>query len=80
MRQRWLIRRKAMTAAVAEIIGRGVAAGEIRSDLPAEVLAEYLLGMLRTRAMEMADRPEAERGLAGMVDLFVTGAAARANQ
>ena len=37
-------------------------------------MAEYLLGMLRTRAMEMADTPESRRTHAALVDLFMNGA------
>ena len=53
LRQRWLKRRKELAAAVAIIITRGVASGHIRQDIPTPVLAEYLLGMLRTRSLEM---------------------------
>ena len=74
LRQRWLKRRKELTVAIAGIIGRGVASGAIRSDIAAPVLAEYLLGMLRTRALEMEDTPESQRSLPALVDLFVNGA------
>ena len=49
LRERWLEHRKSMRAAVAAIIARGIESGEVRSGLPADILAEYLLGMLRTR-------------------------------
>ena len=75
LRQRWLERRKNMTGAVAAIIARGVGSGDIRSDIPAEVLAEYLLGMLRTRAWELEDQPEPMRSHEALVDLFTKGAA-----
>ena len=74
LRQRWLERRKQMVAAVAAVVGRGIAEGEIRSGLPAEVLAEYLLGMVRTRAWELENQPEAWRTHAAMIDLFLCGA------
>ena len=74
LRQRWLSRRRKLTAAVATIIARGVASGNVRQDIPAPVLAEYLLGMLRTRALEMEDTPEPQRGLPPLVDLFTSGA------
>ena len=61
-------------AGTAAIIRRGLAAGEIRSDLPAEVLAEYLLGLLRTRSWELADQPEAVRTIPSVVGLFLNGA------
>ncbi|HZL45474.1 MAG TPA: TetR/AcrR family transcriptional regulator [Opitutaceae bacterium] len=75
MRQRWLERRKNMAETTAAIIAQGIAAGDIRSDIPAEVLAEYLLGMLRTRAWELEDRPEEQRTHEAMVELFISGAA-----
>jgi AcrR family transcriptional regulator len=77
LRQRWLERRKNMTGAVAAIIAGGMASGDIRPDISAEILAEYLLGMLRTRAWELADQPEPMRSREALVDLFTTGATRR---
>jgi AcrR family transcriptional regulator len=77
LRQRWQERRKTMTEAVASVIERGVASGEIRRDIPSEILAEFLLGMLRTRSWELEDRPESQRSHALMVNLFTTGAGLR---
>jgi hypothetical protein len=51
-----------------------MASGQIRADLPADILAEYLLGMLRTRSWELEDRPESQRKLPSVVDLFLNGA------
>lgn len=73
LRARWQERRKKMTEAVAAIIADGAAGGEIRADVPADVLAEYLLGMLRTRSWELEDRPEEWRSHALTVDLFLNG-------
>ena len=72
MQRRWRERRKGMCDAVAAILSQGMAAGEIRTDVPTGILAEYLLGMLRTRSWELEDWPEAQRSLAGVVDLFLT--------
>ena len=74
LRARWLERRKKMTRTLTAIIAQGVSAGVLRSDVPEEVLAEYLLGMLRTRAWELEDRPEASRTHEAMVELFLNGA------
>ncbi|MGA2016349.1 MAG: TetR/AcrR family transcriptional regulator [Opitutaceae bacterium] len=74
LRQRWRERRRPMTEAVAAILSQGMASGDVRKDVPAEVLAEYLLGILRTRSWELQDRPEAERSLAGVADIFMNGA------
>lgn len=74
LRQRWRKRRRTMTEAVTEIIGEGVAAKEIRGDIPAGILTEYLLGMLRARSWELEAWPESQRGHSTVVDLFLTGA------
>ena len=75
LRKRWLEHRKSMREAVAAIIARGIASGDVRSGLPAEVLAEYLLAMLRTRAWELEDQPETVRSDASIADLFIHGVA-----
>ncbi len=73
LRQRWQQRRKTMTEAVAAVIARGAAAGEVRDDVPPDILAEYLLGMLRTRSWELEDRAEVQRSHVLLVDLFIHG-------
>jgi TetR/AcrR family transcriptional regulator, fatty acid metabolism regulator protein len=78
LRERWRERRRLMTEAVAALIAQGVAAGEIHSALPAEVLAEYFMGMLRTRSWELEGWPEAERSHVATVDLFLNGVGAAA--
>jgi AcrR family transcriptional regulator len=74
LRQRWQERRKSMIEAVAAVIARGVASGEIRRDISPEILAEFLLGMLRTRSWELEDRPESQRSDALIINLFTKGA------
>ena len=71
---RWLGHRKQLVAAVADVIRKGVAEKVIRGDLPPEVLANFLLGMLRTRARDLADAPEAVRRYEVVLDLFYHGA------
>ena len=80
LRHRWLKRRKELTAAMAVIIKQGVASGVVRRDIAAPVLAEYLLGMLRTRALEMEDTRESQKNLVSLVDLFINGAIHRADR
>jgi len=77
LRQRWREQRRPMTEAVAAIVAQGMATGNIRADVPADVLAEFLLGLLRTRSWELEGRPEEQRRIAVVVDLFLNGAAAR---
>jgi AcrR family transcriptional regulator len=74
--ERWVRHRKKLAAAVADVIRTGVAEGVIRRDLPPEVLANFLLGMLRTRARDLEDEPAAVRGYQVVVDLFCRGAGA----
>jgi AcrR family transcriptional regulator len=73
--ERWREHRESMREAVAAIIARGLESGDVRSALSADVLAEYLLGMLRTRAWELEDQPEPLRSNASVVEMFLHGAA-----
>lgn len=72
--ERWLEKRKLLVAAVTTILAKGVAESALRSDLSPEILAHFLLGMLRTRGRDLADVPEDERRLELVVDLFCNGA------
>ncbi len=74
MRERWMVRRKKLVAAVAAILRKGVEEGELRADVPTDVLANFLLGMLRTRARDLADAPARLRRDELIVDLFCRGA------
>lgn len=74
LRERWLARRQKLVAALAEIVGKGVREGAIRSDIRPDVLANLLLGMLRTRARDLEDVPERARRIELIVDLFCHGA------
>ncbi len=55
---------------MAGIISKGVAEGEIRTDICSEVLVSFLLGMLRTQARDLADAPQAMRQLEVLLDLL----------
>ena len=66
--------RRRLTSAVAEILGQGAAEGEVRTDIPADVLAAYLLGMLGTRARDLRDRDETVRSREVLLELFLRGA------
>jgi len=71
---RWMTHRRKLVAAVAEILRRGVQEGRVRGDIPAEVLADFLLGLLRTRTRDLRDAPPAVRRHEVVVDLFCHGA------
>jgi AcrR family transcriptional regulator len=74
IRSRWLRERHKLVAAVGAILERGVAAKKIRRDVPAEVLANFVLGMLRTRARDLENWETLEKALAFAVDIFLNGA------
>ena len=74
MQKRWMARRRKLVAAVGAILRKGVEEGEIRPDVPVDVLASFLLGMLRTRARDLAGAPARLRRDGVIVDLFCRGA------
>ena len=74
IRERWMAKRKKLIAALAEIINKGVAEGKIRTDVPPEALASFLLALLRTRSRDLADMPEVTQRHELLVDLFIRGA------
>ncbi len=74
LHQRWMEHRKRLVAAVAEMIQKGVCEGQVRADIPPGVLANFLLGMLRTRGRDLCDVPQAMRQHEVVVDLFCHGA------
>lgn len=74
IRDRWMAKRKKLIAALAEIINKGVAEGKIRTDVPPEALASFLLALLRTRSRDLADMPEVMQRYELLVDLFLRGA------
>ncbi len=75
-RENWNRRRRNLVQALGAIFDKGLAEGQVRRDAPPEVLAEFLLGMLRTRARNLEDAPESARSLELVLDLFLRGACA----
>jgi len=74
VRERWLKHRGGLVDAVACIMKRGVADGEVRAKVPPRSLASLFLGLLRSRAHDREHSgipPVSDRVL---VDLFCTGA------
>jgi hypothetical protein len=72
--QRWLNERAKLIHALAAILKQGAEAGSIRTDIPGEVLATYLLGMLRTRSRFLANIPGGFEGMDVLISLFLSGA------
>jgi TetR/AcrR family fatty acid metabolism transcriptional regulator len=75
LKERWLKQRKKLVKSVARILEHGVADGLVRHDVPSEILASFLLGLLRARALEMLDVPPEQRPHELVVDLFCNGVA-----
>jgi AcrR family transcriptional regulator len=73
--ERWFVHRKKLVAAVAGVIGHGVADGLVRKDIPPEALAAFLLGMLRTRTQDLRDAPQHLQRYELVIDLFLKGVA-----
>jgi len=74
VRERWLEHRGDLLDAVARIMKRGIAGGEVRVKFPACSLASLFLGLLRARTHDRDHSgvsPVSDRAL---VDLFCTGA------
>jgi AcrR family transcriptional regulator len=71
--QRWVKRRKKLIDATVNILSQGVEEGVVRADMPIEVMAMYLLGMLRTRTRDLVDFPKDHRSHHVLVELFCNG-------
>ena len=79
-RAMWREKQKALLTAVASVLRKGVDEGRLRRDIPPEVLASYLLAMLRTRTREATDVSCALRRLEVITDLFYRGASPDAKE
>jgi AcrR family transcriptional regulator len=73
LRDRWLAKRQKLVAAVAAILAKGAIEGEVRTDIPADILSAMLLGMLRAQAHDLDKAPAAFRGHEWLVGLFCEG-------
>jgi len=73
LRQTWTERRGRLVAAMTEVLALGHAEGRIMSKLPLDVLATFLLGMMRTRARDFALQDAERPDLTVVVDLFLDG-------
>ena len=73
-RQQVKAHRQQLVSAMAAIIAKGVAEGRVRRDVPPEILASVLLGMLHMWVRQEAGFPKAFRAPETIVDLFCRGA------
>jgi AcrR family transcriptional regulator len=76
-RERFAAKRSELVSAVALILARGVAGGEIRGDIPAAVLSSFLLAMLVARDRFLSDVPRSEKRYKVVIDVFMSGASDR---
>ena len=72
--KRWTQHRKKLAAAVADILRRGIDEGRVRMDVPVEVLAGYLLGMLRAHWRGQCNQDESVDSFRQVVEVFLNGA------
>ena len=80
MKERWLDKRRRLVATLVDILQEGQRAGEIRDDVALNVLAVFLLAMLRTRGWAGQVDPEFCVDHESVVDLFLNGASAKAKR
>ena len=73
-RERFAAKRSELVSAVALILGRGVAGGKIRGDIPATVLSSLLLAMLVARDRFMEDAAGTKERYKLVIDVFMNGA------
>jgi len=72
-RRRWLDKRKMLINALVDIFCDGIAEGALRTDISAEVMATYFLGLLRTRARDLQDIAESMKRCELLVEMFLNG-------
>jgi AcrR family transcriptional regulator len=71
---KWMQQRHKLVSAVANILSEGVRERVVRSDISADVLAAFLLGMLRTRGRELPEVSESVKSHELLVNIFLKGA------
>lgn len=76
LRERWIEKRVNLVRVVADILRKGIAEGKVRRDIAPETLAEFLLGMVRTRNLRFENAPESSPPFEMVTDLFCNGAKA----
>jgi AcrR family transcriptional regulator len=76
VREQWQERRRQLHEMVGRIVRKGQAEGVVRDDIGCEVLAGFLMGLLRARVREVRDSAgEAPDAL--LADFFLSGAGRR---
>ena len=70
---RWQARRGKMVKALSGILEHGGQEGTVRTDVPYEVMAHQLLGMLRTQARYLSEGAEPRSRMEMLLDLYLHG-------
>ena len=73
LQEAWRERRKKMIGALADILEEDMASGEIRKDVSPMAMAEYLLGILRTRGDKYETLQGPDGSIEVLADLFMNG-------
>jgi TetR/AcrR family fatty acid metabolism transcriptional regulator len=73
MREQWIDKRRHLVESLGKILRKGQTEGLVRDDFPAETLANFLLGLLRTRGRDL-EKEEESIDDALLLDLFFDGA------
>jgi AcrR family transcriptional regulator len=73
----WMSHREKLVKSLAGILDRGKGENRVRHDVPTIVLADFLLGMLRTRTRYLAGIEDAIKRLEVLLDIFLFGASGR---
>jgi AcrR family transcriptional regulator len=71
---RWMSHRGKLVKALARILDRGTEEKRIRYDVPTTVLADFLLGMLRTRTRYLLGADDSVKRLDVLLNIFLSGA------
>lgn len=73
-RKQWMLKRKKLVNIVSRLLSDGVSDGIVRTDISTEVLANCLLGILRTCARNLDNSSEFIQKNGLLTDLFLKGA------
>ncbi len=72
-RKRWDEQRQKLDGVITEVLSDGVAQGLVRSDVDAEVLARFLMVLMRTRYWDFISVPEKTPSLSVVLEIFLYG-------
>lgn len=70
----WMSRREKLVKSLAGILDRGAGENKIRDDVPTTALADFLLGMLRTRTRYLGGVEDSIKRLEVLLSIFLFGA------